>query len=52
MPILKTVTAPNGAVLSLHKLTTSTTDYRQGMTTLSVLSWTTLERHDLTSCCC
>ncbi len=46
MPIIKEVTAPNGVLVSYHKVGTCLIDYARALATIRVLSWSDQERHD------
>lgn len=46
MPIAKTISKPNGATLSFHKVTSASIDYVQGTCTAQVASWPTAAAYD------
>lgn len=46
MPILKTLTAPNGAVVTFHKPGTAELSFRDGVAVVRVLSWVDQAAHD------
>ena len=46
MPILKTLTAPNGAVVTFHKPGTAELSFRDGVAVVRMLSWVDQAAHD------
>lgn len=46
MPILKTITAPNGAVVTFHKPGTAELSFRDGVAVVRMLSWVDQAAHD------